>query len=82
MDQVFAWAVGARSSQPRVRASLLESGDYIAAAREVVAVRTTVLAPTTYTLAPLDEPAFRAFAETWGLGGAADRAVEALRRAS
>lgn len=83
LDGILAAAADETSSiKPRVRASLLESRDYIAAAREVVAVRTTVLAPTTYTLAPLDEPAFRAFAETWGLGGAADRAVEALRRAS
>lgn len=81
LDGIAAAAHDDTSSiKPRVRASLLESADYIAAAREVVTVRTDVVPPATYELGAIDEPAFREFATTWGLGGAADRVLEALSR--
>lgn len=66
------------SIKPRVRASLLASTDYIAAAREVVTVRSDVVPSATYALGAIDESAFREFGETWGLGGAVDRVLEAL----
>jgi 5'-3' exonuclease len=67
------------SIKPRVRRSLLDSGDYITAAREVVAVRRDVTTMPDLTATP-DEDAFRRFGETWGLGGAVERALTALSR--
>jgi len=79
LDGILAAAADPGSSlKPRVRASLLESTDYIAAAREVVAVRREALPASTYVLTPVDEAAFGAFAERWGLGGAAERVLKAL----
>lgn len=82
LDGIVAAARDDTSSiKPRVRANLLSSGEYIAAAREVVAVRTEVVPPATYTLEPLTEDqqaAFRQFGQTWGLGGSVDRVLDAL----
>ena len=65
------------SIKPRVRQSLLDSLDYIAAARTVVAVKRDACDFEVLT-APVQEDAFRTFGETWGLGGATDRALTAL----
>jgi 5'-3' exonuclease len=65
------------SIKPRVRQSLLDSGDYIAAARTVVAVKRDACDIELLT-APVQEDAFRTFGETWGLGGVTDRALKAL----
>jgi 5'-3' exonuclease len=67
------------SIKPRVRGSLLDSLDYIEAARTVVAVKRDACDIEVLT-APVQEEAFRAFGKTWGLGGATDRALEALAR--
>lgn len=84
LDGIIAAAHDETSSiKPRVRANLLSSGEYIAAAREVVSVKTDLLPPATYTLEPLgaaEQDAFRQFGQTWGLGGAADRVLAALSR--
>ncbi|MEJ7636103.1 5'-3' exonuclease [Aeromicrobium sp.] len=65
------------SIKPRVRQSLLDSGDYIAAARTVVAVKRDACDVEVHT-GPVQEDAFRAFGDTWGLGGATDRILKAL----
>jgi len=84
LDGIVAAAHDDTSSiKPRVRANLLSSGDYIAAAREVVTVRKDLLPAQTYTLAHLgdaEQAAFREFGETWGLGGSVDRVLAALSR--
>jgi 5'-3' exonuclease len=78
LDGIIAAAKDRKSSiKPRVRQSLLDSGDYIAAAREVVAVRRDVTTMPELTGSP-DVDAFTSFAETWGLGGATDRVLKAL----
>ncbi len=83
LDGIVAAAHDETSSiKPRVRANLLSSGEYITAAREVVTVRTDIVPPAEYVLEPLDDDqqqAFRAFGETWGLGGSVDRVLTALR---
>jgi 5'-3' exonuclease len=77
LDGILAAAQDPSSSiKPRVRRSLLDSGDYIAAARTVVAVKHDACDVEVLT-APVQEDAFRAFGETWGLGGAVDRALAA-----
>lgn len=77
LDGILAAAGDDTSSiKPRVRQSLLDSTDYIAAAREVVAVRRDVTKLPDLTGSP-DEDAFRTFGETWGLGGVTDRALKA-----
>lgn len=82
LDGIIAAAHDDTSSiKPRVRASLLEATDYIAAAREVVTVRSDVVPAASYEREPLTDEqvaAFRAFGETWGLGGAVDRVLESL----
>ncbi|VXB90934.1 5'-3' exonuclease [Aeromicrobium sp. 9AM] len=65
------------SIKPRVRQSLLDSGDYIAAARTVVAVKRDACDFEVLT-GPVQHDAFRTFGETWGLGGATERALTAL----
>lgn len=68
--------------RPRIRQSLIDSRDYIKAARTVVAVREDVarvdvvvpLAPLTADVAE----AFVAFGTTWGLGGVSSRVIAAL----
>jgi len=77
LDGIVAAAADRSSSiKPRVRQSLLDSGDYIAAAREVVAVRRDVCDVPDLT-ATVDVDAFNRFGETWGLGGATERALAA-----
>ena len=70
--------------RPRIRQSLLDSRDYIAAARTVVAVREDVahveavvpmVALTTETTARFTE-----FGTRWGLGGVPQRVLEAFAR--
>ena len=68
--------------RPRIRQSLLDSRDYITAARAVVAVREDVA--TVDAVVPLDSladdvaDAFAAFGKTWGLGGVPARVIAAL----
>lgn len=64
------------SIKPRVRQSLRDSHDYIAAARTVVAVNREACDDEVLT-GPVQEDRFRAFGETWGLGGATDRVLAA-----
>ncbi|MFL6088538.1 MAG: 5'-3' exonuclease H3TH domain-containing protein [Aeromicrobium sp.] len=68
--------------RPRIRQSLIDSRDYIAAARTVVAVREDVATvDAVVPLAPLTAEVtetFTDFGTTWGLGGATTRIVEAL----
>ena len=78
LDGILAAADDASSSiKPRVRQSLLDSVDYIRAAREVVAVRRDVCAVPTFDL-EADANAFTAFGTTWGLGSVTQRALAAL----
>ncbi|MCD9198057.1 5'-3' exonuclease [Aeromicrobium wangtongii] len=75
-----AKAIDIRSSiKPRVRASLLDSVDYITAAREVVAVRRDVCELPDLSGAA-DAEAFTAFGQRWGLGGVTERALTARSR--
>jgi len=68
--------------RPRIRQSLLDSHDYITAARTVVAVREDVATvDAVVPLAPLTadiSQAFTTFGATWGLGGVPARVIEAL----
>ena len=84
LDGIVAAAGDPASSiKPRVRANLLDSTDYIAAARTVVAVRTDGVEVADYTRTPLTDEqtaTFTQFAERWGLGGSADRILKALNR--
>jgi 5'-3' exonuclease len=78
LDGILAAADDASSSiKPRVRQSLLDSVDYIRAAREVVAVRRDVCELPSFDLEP-DADAFTEFGTTWGLGGVTERALKAL----
>ncbi|HJR88722.1 MAG TPA: 5'-3' exonuclease [Aeromicrobium sp.] len=68
--------------RPRIRQSLLDSRDYIKAARAVVAVREDVatvdaVIPSVPLTADVCE-AFTSFGTTWGLGGVPSRVIEAL----
>lgn len=78
---VAAAGDGTSSIKPRVRQSLLSSGPYIDAAREVVAVKRDVCEMPDLT-AVIQADAFRAFGEAWGLGGATERALTALTHLS
>jgi 5'-3' exonuclease len=78
LDGILDAAADTSSSiKPRVRQSLLDSVDYIRAAREVVAVRRDVCELPSFDLAA-DTDAFAAFGATWGLGGVTERALKAL----
>lgn len=83
LETIAAAAADETSSiKPRPRRSLLESSDYIASAVRVVRVRDDLaLAPPAALPVFSEEQAaeFTTFAQTWGLGGSADRAVAALR---
>lgn len=80
LDAIAAAALDPDSSiKPRVRQSLIDSVDYIAAAREVVAVRRDVCDLPELT-AQADDSAFTSFGTTWGLGGVTERALAARRR--
>ncbi|MCW2831318.1 MAG: flap endonuclease [Aeromicrobium sp.] len=82
LDAIAAAALDTFSSiKPRVRKSLRDSVDYMAAAREVVAVRRDVCDLPDLTAAP-DIDGFTRFGETWGLGGAIERALAARARLS
>lgn len=77
LDGILAAAEDPNSSiKPRVRANLLDSRDYIVAARTVV----TVLPDLPIDVPPGKpiDPAFTDFATRWGLGGVADRLTAAL----
>jgi 5'-3' exonuclease len=78
LDGIMAAAEQTFSSiRPRVRQSLLDSVDYIAAARKVVEVKRDACDFEVLT-SSVQEAEFRAFGQTWGLGGAVDRALAAL----
>ncbi|KAA1376285.1 5'-3' exonuclease [Aeromicrobium fastidiosum] len=64
------------SIKPRVRQSLLDSVDYIRAAREVVAVKRDVCEIPALDGA-VDTDGFTSFGTTWGLGTVAERALKA-----
>ncbi|HUP99082.1 MAG TPA: 5'-3' exonuclease [Aeromicrobium sp.] len=68
--------------RPRIRQSLLDSRDYVEAARTVVAVREDVATvDAVVPRAPLTgeaTEAFTAFGTSWGLGGVPARVIEAL----
>jgi len=77
LDGIVAAAADRTSSiKPRVRQSLLDSGDYITAAREVVAVRRDVCEIPDLS-GTVDVEAFTAFGEKWNLGGVTERALTA-----
>jgi 5'-3' exonuclease len=82
LDGILAAAQDPSSSiKPRVRQSLLDSGPYITAARVAVKVLRDACEPPELPIRPLtgeQQAAFRAFSETWGLGGATDRVLKAL----
>jgi 5'-3' exonuclease len=83
LDGIEAAADDAGSDlRPRIRQSLLDSREYIAAARTVVAVREDVATADDVKLLPAltddARAAFSTFGATWGLGGVPDRVFEAL----
>jgi 5'-3' exonuclease len=68
--------------RPRIRQSLLDSRDYIAAARTVVTVREDVASVADVVplqpLSPEVKSTLTEFGETWGLGGVPQRVIDAL----
>jgi 5'-3' exonuclease len=81
LDAIVAAAGDPASSiKPRVRQSLLDSKAYIAAARQVVAVRRNVTSLPEQLRGEPNLPEFEAFAAQWGLGSVAERAVAAATR--
>ena len=75
-------AAGAGGLAPTVTRRLAEAVDYLAAARTVVATEDRVpLPPVDLTLPAAPGPEFAALAAGLGLGGSADRLVEALVQA-
>jgi len=83
LDGIEAAATDPTSDlRPRIRQSLLDSRDYIKAARTVVAVREDVAAvDAVVPLTPLTTDvadAFTAFGATWGLGGVPARVIAVL----
>lgn len=83
LDGIMAAVADSGSAlRPRARTSLTESADYIDRARQVVRVRDDLALPPMAPLSALtveQETAFLDFAQTWGLGGVADR-ILAVRR--
>lgn len=83
LDGIQAAATSSESDlRPRIRQSLLDSRDYIAAARTVVAVREDVasvadLVPRV-ALSPAVQADFATFGTTWGLGSVPERVLDAL----
>ncbi|REK71040.1 5'-3' exonuclease [Aeromicrobium endophyticum] len=78
LDGILAAADDTSSSiKPRVRQSLLDSVDYIRAARQVVAVHRDVCRLPSFDL-EADAKAFTEFGTTWGLGGVTERALKAV----
>lgn len=82
LDGIIAAADDPSSSiKPRVRQSIKDSADYITAARTVVAVKRDACDISAWKLEALtddQQAAFKAFADRWGITGAADRVLEAL----
>ncbi len=83
LDGITAAADDSSSDlRPRIRQSLVDSRDYIEAARTVVAVREDVATvDAVVPLAPLAtdvRDAFTTFGTTWGLGGVPARVIAAL----
>ena len=83
LDRIQAAADDPASElRPRIRQSLIDSRDYIAAARSVVAVREDVATlDAVVPLVPLSSEvteAFTTFGTTWGLGGVPARVIESL----
>ena len=83
LDGIEAAADDAGSElRPRIRQSLLDSREYIKAARTVVAVREDVAAVDVVVprspLGPDVTETFTAFGTKWGLGGVPARVLEAL----
>jgi 5'-3' exonuclease len=85
LDGIQAAAVDPSSElRPRIRQSLVDSADYIAAARTVVAVRSDLTTPDLEVFSPLtaeQTAEFQAFGATWGLGGVVERVIRALASA-
>jgi 5'-3' exonuclease len=83
LDGILATADDPASDlRPRIRQSLIDSRDYIASARTVVAVRedvatVDVVVPRERLSAEATE-AFTTFGTTWGLGSVPARVIEAL----
>lgn len=83
LDGIQAAAADPASElRPRIRQSLLDSQDYIEAARTVVAVRedvaTTADVMPLRALSPEVTRSWLAFGETWGMGGVPQRVIDAL----
>ena len=77
LDGILAAADDDSSSiKPRVRQSLLDSVDYIRAAREVVAVKRDICEIPALD-AVVDADGFTSFGTTWGLGTVVERALKA-----
>jgi 5'-3' exonuclease len=83
LDGILAAAIDPESElRPRIRQSLLDSRDYITAARTVVTVREDVATvDDVVPLLPLSldvQASLTGFGETWGLGGVPQRIIDAL----
>ncbi len=78
-DAILAAASDDDSSvKPRPRTSLLESRDYIDAARTVVAVRQDLPVEVPSPLPAADPDGLRAFGERWGVGSPVERLLAQL----
>ncbi len=73
---------GAGELKPRVRQSVLDSLAYITAAVDVVTVKPDLPNLPVPAMAPPDLDGFAAFAQTWNLGGSAQRVLTALGHAT
>lgn len=79
LDAILAAASDDDSSvKPRPRTSLLESRDYIDAARTVVAVRQDLPVEVPSPLPAADPDGLRAFGERWGVGSPVERLLAQL----
>lgn len=79
LDAIMAAAEDAGSSiKPRPRASLLESRDYVEAARTVVAVRTELDVAVPQSPTDPDREALLAFGERWGVSSPVERLLAQL----
>lgn len=71
----------ASAMRPAIRASLLESAGYIETARRVVAVKQDLELPAPtplHALSPVEKAEFLAFADLWGVTGAATRLLKIM----
>ncbi len=79
LDAIMAAAQDAGSSiKPRPRASLLESREYVEAARTVVAVRTELDVAVPQSPTDPDREALLAFGERWGVSSPVERLLAQL----